>query len=79
MAGTETSAQSVPSQVVEIDLARERRLIRNEVIALTEEERQILLGELAEITAELDELKMRAAEIADRVRSRDAERQPRSA
>jgi hypothetical protein len=79
MAGTETSAQSVPSQVVEIDLARERRLIRKEVIALTEEERQILLGELAEITAELDELKMRAAEIADRVRSRDAERQPRSA
>ena len=34
---------------------------------LTDEERRILLAELAEITAELDELLSRAEEIAQRV------------
>lgn len=39
---------------------------------LTEEERQILLAELAEITAELDELQARARQIAARVHGADA-------
>ncbi|GAA3214695.1 hypothetical protein [Actinocorallia longicatena] len=37
------------------------------VIRLTDEERQLLLEELTEITAEIDALSDRAAEIAERV------------
>ncbi|TDC57919.1 hypothetical protein E1281_03150 [Actinomadura sp. KC345] len=42
-------------------------MTRTKVVGLTEEERQILLAELAEFAAELDELHARARQIAARV------------
>jgi ubiquinone biosynthesis protein UbiJ len=44
-----------------------RAITRKRATALTDEERQLLLAELAEIMAELDELQSRTAEIAARV------------
>jgi hypothetical protein len=38
-------------------------------VKLTEEERQILLAELAEVTAELDGLQARSLEIAARIQA----------
>jgi hypothetical protein len=45
----------------------QRHTIRKRVVGLTEFERQLLLKELAEIQAELDELKQRTADITARV------------
>jgi len=55
------------SAVVPLDAPYRHREIKKRVAGLTEEERQILLAELAEITAELDELQSRAVEIASRI------------
>ncbi|SFP73779.1 hypothetical protein SAMN04489713_1178 [Actinomadura madurae] len=54
------------SRVVRIPPAR-RSMTRKKAVALTEEERQILLAELAEIAAELDELHARTRQITARV------------
>jgi hypothetical protein len=54
------------ADVVPITPARES-MTRKRAVGLTEQERQILLAELAEITAELDELHARARQIASRV------------
>ncbi|WP_185792094.1 hypothetical protein [Actinoallomurus bryophytorum] len=48
-------------------------------MALTEQERLILLAELAEITAELDAIQERTAEITARVARRTSIRLARSA
>jgi ubiquinone biosynthesis protein UbiJ len=54
-------------RVVRIESARTRTPNRRRAISLTDEEREILLAELAEIMAELDELKDRTAQITARV------------
>lgn len=53
------------NRVVPLDSPRLRS--RTRPIGLTDEEREILLAELAEIAAELDELQTRTAEIRARV------------
>ncbi|GAA1899639.1 hypothetical protein [Actinomadura bangladeshensis] len=52
--------------VVRISPARQS-MTRKKAVGLTEEERQLLLAELAEITAELDELHARTQQITARV------------
>lgn len=52
--------------VVQITPAR-HSMTRKKAVGLTEDERQILLAELAEIAAELDELHARTWQIAARV------------
>ncbi|NKZ03440.1 hypothetical protein [Actinomadura latina] len=52
--------------VVRISPARQS-MTRKKAVGLTEEERQLLLAELAEITAELDELHARTRQITARV------------
>ncbi|RKS79578.1 hypothetical protein BZB76_1052 [Actinomadura pelletieri DSM 43383] len=52
--------------VVQITPAR-HSMTRKKAVGLTEEERQILLTELAEITVELDELNARTRQITARV------------
>lgn len=52
--------------VVRIPPARQS-MTRKKAVGLTEEERQLLLAELAEITAELDELHARTRQITARV------------
>ncbi|WP_433227823.1 hypothetical protein [Actinomadura formosensis] len=52
--------------VVRISPARQS-MTRKKAVGLTEEERQILLAELAEITAELDELHAQTRQITARV------------
>ena len=54
-----------PTEVVPLNTPQ--RHMRKRVAGLTELERQLLLKELAEIQAELDELKQRTAEITARV------------
>jgi hypothetical protein len=54
--------------VVRLDSAHTKAPARKKGIGLTETERQLLLKELAEIMAELDELHDRAAAIAARVK-----------
>jgi hypothetical protein len=56
------------AQIVRLDSIPTKAPGRKEGIRLTETERRLLLAELAEITAELDELQNRAAEIATRVK-----------
>lgn len=46
---------------------RARRVIRKQVVGLTEFERQLLLKELAEIQAELDALQQRTADLTAQV------------
>jgi hypothetical protein len=58
--------------VVELGPAASRSPMRKRQMGLTEEERRILLAELAEIAAELDELQERTAEIAARVAPRSS-------
>lgn len=65
MTGTRRAA------VVQINPARQS-MTRKKAVGLTEEERQILLVELAECTAELDELQARAKEITARVHSAES-------
>jgi ubiquinone biosynthesis protein UbiJ len=55
------------SRVVHPSTAKTRSTTPRRAIRLTEEERQILLEELAEIAAELDSLQQRAAEMTARV------------
>jgi hypothetical protein len=55
------------ARIVSIDSPRGRAMNGKREMGLTNEERQLLLGELAEITAELDELHHRATEIAARI------------
>ena len=54
------------ASVARISRAR-NSMIRKRAVVLTEEERQILLAELAEITAELDDLNARTQQITARV------------
>ena len=62
------------AQVVRLDSVHAKTSVREKGIGLTETERQLLLEELAEIMAELDELHDRAAEIAARVKGRSSPR-----
>ena len=55
-----------PAPVTSIDLAR-RHATKGKASALTEAERQLLLDEIAEISAELCDLQVWAADIARRV------------
>jgi hypothetical protein len=57
--------------VVQITPAR-HSMTRKKAVGLTEEERQILLAELAEITAELDEFHARTRQIAARVHAAES-------
>ncbi|GAA2607579.1 hypothetical protein GCM10010411_47260 [Actinomadura fulvescens] len=66
-------------RVVRIDSARSMQPGGKKAIRLTEEEREILLKELAEVTAELDELQSRTVELAARVLGPICVEQPRSA
>ncbi|MFI0450709.1 hypothetical protein [Actinomadura sp. 6N118] len=59
-------------RVVRIDSARSMQPNRRRAISLTEEEREILLKELAEIMAELDDLKDRTTQVAERVTSAES-------
>ncbi|WP_433465936.1 hypothetical protein [Spirillospora sp. CA-128828] len=62
--------------VVQISPARPS-MIRKKAVGLTEEERQILLAELAEIAAELDELHARTRQITARVHGAESAFPPR--
>ncbi|WP_152563790.1 hypothetical protein [Actinomadura welshii] len=62
--------------VVRINPARES-MTRKKAVGLTEEERQILLAELAEIAAELDELHARTWQITARVHAAESASTPR--
>jgi hypothetical protein len=55
------------ARVLRLDTAHRQATNNKRVMGLTEFERQLLLKELAEITAELDELQHRTAEITARV------------
>lgn len=59
-------ADNERKRVVQMASARQP-VVRTKAVGLTEEERQILLAELAEITAELDELHDRTRQITARV------------
>ncbi|SEG94716.1 hypothetical protein SAMN04489712_15018 [Thermomonospora echinospora] len=61
------------------DLPPVRAITRKRATGLTEEERRLLLAELAEIMAELDELQSRASEIAARVSGPESARLARPA
>jgi predicted phage-related endonuclease len=63
---TSSRRTSEAASVVQINPAR-HTMTGKKAVGLTEEERQILLAELAEIAAELDELQARAKEITTRV------------
>jgi hypothetical protein len=54
-------------KVLRLTMAHVRSNGTKRATRLTEEERQILLAELAEVTAELNELQARTMEIAARV------------
>ncbi|MDL4776361.1 hypothetical protein [Actinomadura xylanilytica] len=54
-------------KVVQLHMPRGRSGAAKRPIRLTEEERQILLSELAEVTAALNEIQARTMEIAARV------------
>ena len=56
------------ARIVRLDAAQPKGPARKKGIGLTETERQLLLAELAEIMAELDDLHDRAAAIAARVK-----------
>ncbi|URM98402.1 hypothetical protein LUW76_30910 [Actinomadura madurae] len=64
------------ASVVQINPARES-MTRKKAVGLTEEERQILLAELAEIAAELDELHTRTCQITARVHVAESASPPR--
>ena len=49
------------------DLTSRRQSTRKKQMALTEQERQVLIAELAEIAAELDAIQDRASQLAARV------------
>jgi hypothetical protein len=55
------------SKVVRLDIPRTRGNATRRAVRLTEEERQVLLNELAEVTAQLNEIQSRSMEIAARV------------
>jgi hypothetical protein len=57
-------------RVVPIDARHAQK--RNKMVGLSECERQLLLDEIAQIAAELNELQRRAAQIAGRVARDDA-------
>lgn len=59
--------RSSTGQVVRLDSVQDRTAGRKKAMRLTEDERRILLADLAEITAELDDLHERAATITARV------------
>lgn len=59
------------ASVVQISPAR-HSMTRKKAVGLTEDERQILLAELAEITAELDELQTRTRNITARVQGAES-------
>ncbi len=67
------------AQIVQIGAAQMRSAAPKRPVKLTEEERRLLLEELADIAAELDELKSRAAEVADRIRAQEVQRESRTA
>ena len=81
MSGNETDLSApvanTENAIVPFDSRHSRS--RKRAVGLTEQERQILLAELAEITAELDELQQRAAQIATRVGSTGSARLTRPA
>ena len=54
-------------KVLRLDMPRARSKATRRAVRLTEEERQTLLTELAEVTAELNQLQARTMEIAARV------------
>lgn len=64
-----TDEESLP---VPIHLMRERASKGRTSAGLSEAERQLLLNEIAQIAAELNELQRRAAQIAGRVAREDA-------
>ncbi|RAY15213.1 hypothetical protein DPM19_10870 [Actinomadura craniellae] len=75
-----TGQQVIDSmRVVQLDLMREVTRIRKWAMGLSEEERAILLEMLAEVSAELDELHGRVAEIAERVKGPESARLARPA
>jgi hypothetical protein len=61
------------------NLASGKSPMRKTQMTLTEQERQVLLAELAEITAEIDALQQRTAEVIERVTPRTSIRLARSA
>jgi hypothetical protein len=76
---TKNRRASDAARIIPIDSPRARVTNRKREMGLTDEERRLLLDELAEITAELDELHNRAAEIAARVTSPESARLDRPA
>lgn len=68
-----------PDDVRALPPARGRTSMRKRQMALTAQERQILLAELAEIAAELDEMQERTAQLVARVTRRSTVRLARPA
>jgi hypothetical protein len=68
-----------PDDVRVLRPAGGRASMRKRQMALTAQERQILLAELAEISAELDEMQERTAELIARVARRSSVRLARPA
>ncbi|TDE26443.1 hypothetical protein [Actinomadura sp. 6K520] len=62
-----TGDQWTPTTASVVQIPARHSKTRKRAVGLTEEERQILLTEIAEITAELDELQTRTQDIAARV------------
>ena len=66
-------------KVVRLNAPRVASKARRRAVRLTEEERQILLDELAEVTAQLNEIQARTMEIATRVIQTPSSQRARSA
>ncbi|MFB4318132.1 hypothetical protein [Actinomadura sp. 21ATH] len=66
-------------KVVRLDMPRSRSNTLRKAVKLTEEERHLLLAELAEVTAELNWLQARSMEIAARVLETSSTEHARSA
>ncbi|GAA2614287.1 hypothetical protein GCM10010411_56520 [Actinomadura fulvescens] len=74
-----TSSPRSDTNVVKLVRPRTVNQVGTRPISLTEEERQLLLEQLAEVTAELHELQHRTVDLAARILGPTYAEQPRSA